>query len=78
MREAHAEIDNAAKPYEVVVEVDHDRPEDEGTRIHGPCSKDEADAFVNGTEYANDSALVVKARTFVYQRPIDQDDEGGA
>ena len=46
----------------VVVEVDHDRPENEGTRIHGPCSKDEADAFVSGAEYANDSALVVKAR----------------
>ena len=49
----------------------------EGAKIYGPCSKDEADAFVDGAEYANDSALVVKTATFVYRRPIGQDDKGG-
>jgi len=49
----------------------------EGAKIYGPCSKDEADAFVDGAEYANDSALVVKTATFVYRRPIGQDDKEG-
>ena len=48
--------------YQVVVQHDTDSPENEGSVIHGPVSKEEAIAFVLGAEYANDSALTVRAQ----------------
>ena len=47
--------------YQVIVESDEDAPENNGSIIYGPTSEKEANAFVMGVEYANDSALIVKA-----------------
>jgi len=48
--------------YQVVVESDTDSSEDNESVIYGPTSEKEANAFVLGVEYANDSALIVKVQ----------------
>ena len=45
--------------YQVIVESDSDNPENNGSVIYEPTSEEEANAFVMGAEYANDSALIV-------------------
>jgi hypothetical protein len=40
--------------------------DNEGALVYGPVTKEEAEGFVEGVEYANDRAPVVEAGFFVY------------
>ncbi len=50
----------ADSKYRVAIKSDTDNPENNGSVIYGPTSKQAATGFLDGVEYVNDSALTVE------------------
>ena len=67
--------ENIMAKFGVIIEDDRDNPENNGNVVFGPTTYEQAQSFLDGVAYVNDSALVLKMESVDFEETEEDKEE---